>query len=167
MQKLKLKQTKIRTHTHTYNSHHESCFGTSSTIYPFVQTASLANVYCNKASGSRPLATTTLSILDPDQDSSWIFSCCPVSWRSYSFRSAGLVPSCALEVYGWGGLTMPWSGPPRFVSSCISVPCLLNTNTLGLGFYWQLSGSPVSSTTNWLPPSNASSSTEQSPSPWN
>ena len=34
-------------------------------------------------------------ILDPYLDSSWI-SCCPVSWRTCSFGSAGLGPSCSL-----------------------------------------------------------------------
>jgi hypothetical protein len=47
-------------------------------------------------SGSRPLVSTTLSILDPHQDSSRISCCCPVSWRSSSFGSAGPAPSLTL-----------------------------------------------------------------------
>ena len=38
-------------------------------------------------SGTRPLASAMLSVLEPQWDSSWIFYCCPVSWRSCSFAT--------------------------------------------------------------------------------
>ncbi|CAO2580303.1 hypothetical protein LEMLEM_LOCUS1378 [Lemmus lemmus] len=41
---------------------------------------------------SRPLVSAPLSLLDPHWDSSWVSCCCPVSWRSCSFGSAGLTP---------------------------------------------------------------------------
>jgi hypothetical protein len=53
---------------------------------------------CNK-SGSKSLASVTLSILDPYWDSSQISWFCPVSWRSYSFGFVGLVPSHAVAVH--------------------------------------------------------------------
>jgi hypothetical protein len=52
-------------------------------------------------SGTRPLATATLSILDPHRDSSQIDCCCPLSWRSYSLGSVGLAPSYIPTVHGW------------------------------------------------------------------
>ena len=52
-------------------------------------------------SGLRPLASATLSILDPHQNSSWISCCCPVSWRSCSFGSTGPSPSCAPGFHQW------------------------------------------------------------------
>jgi hypothetical protein len=53
------------------------------TVYPFVQTALLENAHCiEPLVGSKPLASTTLSILDPHWDSTSIFYYCPVSWRS-------------------------------------------------------------------------------------
>jgi hypothetical protein len=67
-------------------------------------------------SGSRPLASATLSILAPHQDSSLISRCFLVSWRSCSFESAGLAPSWTPAVHQWGrcwdGQTQsPGSGP--------------------------------------------------------
>ena len=53
-------------------------------------------------SGSRPLASATLSILNPHWDSSQISCCCPVSQRSCSFGSVGLAPSPALADGRWG-----------------------------------------------------------------
>lgn len=50
-------------------------------------------------SGSRPLVSITLLTLGPHWDSSWLSCCCPVSWSSCSFRSAGHVPSHASTVY--------------------------------------------------------------------
>lgn len=47
-------------------------------------------------SGTRPLASATLSILESHWDSSGIFWCCPLSLRSYSFGSVG--PSCTPAV---------------------------------------------------------------------
>lgn len=41
--------------------------------------------------GSKPVVSTTLLMLDPHWNSSWISWCCPVLWRFYSFGSAGLV----------------------------------------------------------------------------
>lgn len=45
-------------------------------------------------SGSRLWVLPHLSILDPYLASSWLSCCCPMSWRSFSFGSVGLVPSC-------------------------------------------------------------------------
>lgn len=42
-------------------------------------------------SGLRLLASDTLSTLEPHWDSSWIFSCCPLSWRFCTF---GSLPLC-------------------------------------------------------------------------
>lgn len=47
-------------------------------------------IVMNVWSGSRPLASAPPSILDPHWDSAWIFYYSIVSWRSCSFRSAGL-----------------------------------------------------------------------------
>lgn len=53
-----------------------------------------ANVIAmNHCSDSRLLAWATLSVQNPQWDSSWICCCCPVSWRPCSFGSTGLVPS--------------------------------------------------------------------------
>jgi hypothetical protein len=40
--------------------------------------------------GSRSLASVTPSILDPHRDTSWLFYCYPVSWRSCSNCSTSL-----------------------------------------------------------------------------
>ena len=39
-------------------------------------------------SGMRPLASATLSVLEPRWNSSHVPYCCPVSWRFYSFGTA-------------------------------------------------------------------------------
>jgi hypothetical protein len=59
-------------------------------------------------SGSRPLASATLSVLDPHWESSQISCCCLVSWRSCSFNSSGTAPSQAPDVHRWDRY---WSGP--------------------------------------------------------
>ena len=48
---------------------------------------------------SRPLASVTLSILDPHLDSSWISCCCPMYWKYYSFGSVGLSLSYVLHQF--------------------------------------------------------------------
>ena len=53
-------------------------------------------------SGLRSLASATLSVLDPQWDSSQIFCCCPLSWRSCSFAFVEPVPSCTPAVHQWG-----------------------------------------------------------------
>lgn len=58
----------------------------------------------------RPLASATLSILDPHGDSSWISCCFPVSWRSCSFGSSEPAPSQAPAVHRWG---TQWGGPTQ------------------------------------------------------
>jgi hypothetical protein len=59
---------------------------------------------------SRPLVSATLPILDPHRDSSWIPSCCPVSWRSCSFGSVG--PPASPWGRCWGSpIESPGSGP--------------------------------------------------------
>lgn len=45
-------------------------------------------------SGTRPLASAALSVLEPHWDSSRIFCCYPVLWESCSFGSVGPAPSC-------------------------------------------------------------------------
>ena len=74
-------------------------------------------------SGLRPLASATLSILDPYWDSSQISCCCPVSWSSCVSGPAGWAPSLAPAVHRWGGC---WGGP---------------TQSPGSGPGWQLSWS--------------------------
>ena len=71
-------------------------------------------------SGSRPLDSATLSILDPHQDSSWISCCCPVPWRSCSFGSIVPTLSHAPTVHRWGRcwavpLTLTSPIPPLFI----------------------------------------------------
>jgi hypothetical protein len=64
-------------------------------------------------SGLRSLASVTPSILDPYWDYSWLFCCCPVSWRSCSFGSLRLAHSQAVHRWSrcWGGPTQsPGSG---------------------------------------------------------
>lgn len=58
----------------------------SHTIKPFVHIY-LLPVFIAKSylSGSRPLVSTTLVILGPQWDSSWILHFCPVLWRSCIF----------------------------------------------------------------------------------
>lgn len=70
----------------------------------------------NHWSGSRPLASATLSILDPHQHSSWMSCCCLVSSRSWSFGSA---PSCTPTVHRWDTC---WDGPTHSPGSATSSP---------------------------------------------
>jgi hypothetical protein len=49
----------------------------------------------------RPLASATPSILGLHTDRTQIPSCCPVSWRSCIFCSAGPAPSHAPTVQRW------------------------------------------------------------------
>lgn len=80
-------------------------------------------------SGSRPPASVTLSILDPHRDSSRISCCCPVSRRSYSFRSAGLTLSQAPAGHRWGRC---WGGPAQSPGSgpgwpeLVTLPAILH-----------------------------------------
>jgi hypothetical protein len=67
-------------------------------------------------SASRPLASVTASILDPHQESSWLSCCCPVSWRSCSFGSAGQ-PSI---LWGWLSPKHTCRGSPVEVQGCLS-----------------------------------------------
>jgi hypothetical protein len=62
-------------------------------------------------SSSNPLVSATLSIPDSPLESSLIFCCCPVSWRSCSFRSSGIVPSGALGASGAYRWNRFWDGP--------------------------------------------------------
>ena len=61
-------------------------------------------------SGTRPLASATLSILQPYWDASHVSFGCPVSWRSHSFESEGLAPSWTPAVYRWGRY---WGAPTQ------------------------------------------------------
>lgn len=78
-------------------------------IHPFTQTAFLSNDHCSESlSGSRPLTSATLSVLDSHQNSSQIFCSCPISWRTCIFGSARPAPS---TVHRWGncwGAPKPW-----------------------------------------------------------
>lgn len=51
--------------------------------------------------------SATLLMLDSHRDSSCIFCCCPVWWRSCSFGSAACDPSRAPAEHRWGGC---WGG---------------------------------------------------------
>ena len=67
-------------------------------------------------SGLRPLASATLSILDPYWDSSLISCCCPGSWRACGYGSGGPAPSHTPAVHRWGRCwgeptQSPGSGP--------------------------------------------------------
>lgn len=90
------------------------CHGVSVPQYTLLS-KHLANVHCNgHSSGSRPLASAMLAILDPRWDPSQISYYFPVSQRSCSFASAGLVPSPALATSGDGvdggvGQSKPWT----------------------------------------------------------
>lgn len=74
-------------------------------------------------SGLRLLAYDTASILGPNQDSSQIFYCCSVSWRSCSFGSTGRALSHVPAVLRWCG---QWHR---------------TTESPGSGLRWQLSWS--------------------------
>lgn len=72
-------------------------------------------------SGLRPLASSTLSILEPLQDSSQMFCYCPVTWRSCGFRSVGPATSCTPAVHWWDRscgrpIKSPGSCPERYLS---------------------------------------------------
>lgn len=59
--------------------------------------------------GMRPLVSATVPILELHwAASSWLFCCCSVSWRSYSFGCVGLALLCSLAVCQWGRC---WGGP--------------------------------------------------------
>jgi hypothetical protein len=87
-------------------------------IYHFVQTTYLSMFTAvSHGSGSRPLASATLSVLAPHWDCSRL-SCCSIgSWRPCSFGSVRLVSSHTPAAYRWGrcwdGLAQsPGAGPP-------------------------------------------------------
>lgn len=72
-------------------------------------------------SSLRPLASASLSILEPHWDSILISRCCPVSWRSCSFGTVGPASSFTPAIHRWGkilGWTIqsPGSGPKRYLS---------------------------------------------------
>jgi hypothetical protein len=93
---------------------------TLSSIYLYLQMFSAMSHW----SGPRPSASATPSTLDPHEDSCQTPCCCPVSKKSCSFGSAGLIPLHAPAVYRWGGC---WGAPTQ------------SPRDLGLG--WKLSGS--------------------------
>jgi len=74
---------------------------------PFAQIALLSNAHW---SGLRPLASATLSILYPHWGSSHTSCCCPVSWRSCSFGSAGPASSHSPAIQRCGRC---WDGPTQ------------------------------------------------------
>jgi hypothetical protein len=84
-------------------------------------------------SDTRPLASAIPSILEPYQDSSGISCCCPVSWRSCNFRSAGQALSCAPAVHRWVDVgwanSEPWVW--AWVSAEVSPPALLHPHYRG------------------------------------
>ena len=63
---------------------------------------------------SRLLVFATLSMLGLHSNSSWLFCCCRVLWRSCSFGSSGPVPSCAPVDHRWSGC---WGRP---IHNCCS-----------------------------------------------
>ena len=94
------------------------CHSVSHSV-PLVHTSLLANAHGNE-SDMRPLASASLSILEPVWDSFQISCCCPVSWRSYSFGSVGPASSCTLARHLWD---RSWMGqlkaldlPERYLS---------------------------------------------------
>lgn len=74
------------------------------TIYTFAPTALLVNVYCSKslvwfeASGLHYAP----SILNPQWDSSWISSCCSVSWRFLQLWFCRTSPFTCSALNRWG-----------------------------------------------------------------
>ena len=85
-------------------------------------------------SSMRPLASATLSILEPHWDSSQISCCCSVSWRLCSFGWVGPIGSvgalCAPQqlVHQWGRcgsgpIQSPGSGPERYFSWSAYLSC--------------------------------------------
>ena len=97
----------------------------------FVQTALLANIHCMMScwSGSRPLASGTPSILDPQWNSSQISCCCPESWRSCSFGSVESAPSHTPAAHRWGRWMLEWANSkPRswawVAAELVSLPAL-------------------------------------------
>ena len=76
-------------------------------------------------SGLRPLACATPSI--PHQDSPQ--SCCPMSWRFYSFGSSGLVLSHILAFHRWGRF---WVGPTQRPESGPGLSSILSETMSGL-----------------------------------
>ena len=108
----------IKTNKQTKPSHHGSCgvsHGVTQHIllstHLYLQMLIAMGHWC----GWRPLASATLSILDPHWDSSGISWCHHVSWRS-----AGPALSWTPTVHRWGGITQPldlglvgsWAGQP-------------------------------------------------------
>lgn len=69
------------------------CHSVSHSIPESSQLSLQMFITVNHWSGWRPLASAALSILAPPWDSSQIACCCPVSWTSGSFGSAGPAPS--------------------------------------------------------------------------
>lgn len=136
------------------------------TVNPFTKTASPANGHCNesllwlKASGFCYIINT-----GSHWDLCQISRCCPVSWRSCNFDSAGPAPSGAPAVLRWdrhwGGPTQsPKSGPGWYLSwstcllSCTytyttrkSSLALPNEGWGRLSCLWQLASDGTSS---WL-----------------
>jgi hypothetical protein len=83
-----------------------------------------------------------LSILEPCWEFSWIFFCCPVSWRSFSFRSVGLAPTHVPAGHQWGRCWVgptecPGSGPGRYMSwSASELSCTHTTRMSSLASPW-------------------------------
>lgn len=81
------------------------CVMVCHTVNPFVQQLHLQMLHAmSHWTGSRPLPSDTLSILDPHPESSQIACRCPVC------GSAGLATSRAPTVHGWGRC---WVGPTQ------------------------------------------------------
>lgn len=79
-------------------------------------------------SGLRPLASATASILGSYWDFSSLSCCCSVSWRSWSFGSAGLSTSCAPAVHKWGGC---WDGSTHSPGLVLTHPAFLHPHYQG------------------------------------
>jgi hypothetical protein len=136
------------------------CVTVRSTVYPLstllylqIQFHCNYSLVCFKASGYCYTINT-----DPHQDSSWI-SCCPVSWSSCSFGSAGPAPSHAQQFIdevdtevdrlrgldlGQGGswIDQPIALPHPYHQGQLSGTCLVNSsNTIASKGQGQLSHS--------------------------
>ena len=104
-------------------------------VYHIVYSCWQMSIARSHFSFSRPLASVTLSILDPHQDSSKSFCCCPVLWKDCSFwfcRTGSFMRSSCASM-GWVlGYTNsePWVWPERYLVSP-PAPALLPPRPVG------------------------------------
>lgn len=83
-------QNKTHTQTTTITKHRKQLIREAVVCYSVPHKSSLANVHCSESLIWFEISVT-LSILNLHQNSSWLSLCCPMSWRSSSFETWGLV----------------------------------------------------------------------------